>query len=251
MINKKMLQSARKHEVQSKLQDITQVEASQHLASSIPIDLNWTTLTFAFISIHLQMISTILAFKHFHKVLISKNLVPRKNWLRQQNISEGNKRTTIINTQLTNSIGNGLISTISVVQFFDFVNNLWFCFKFFLEIRKPLILVFWLKNSESKEPAVKGRFFSLVIQFCRPFRALEYASMLKQYMTIKYYLFPTKLYLQSSSCQLQTYLQNPQSRMQTIQPFCNDQQCRDDLKLIVCRDQIWPEKFLESNVGCK
>lgn len=127
-INKKMLQSARKHEVQSKLQDITQVEASQHLDSSIPIDLNWTTLTFAFISIHVQMISTILAFKHFHKVWIAKNLVPRKNWLRQQNISGGNERTTIINTQLTNSIGKGLISIISVVQFFDLINNLWFWF---------------------------------------------------------------------------------------------------------------------------
>jgi hypothetical protein len=70
MINKKMIQSARKHEVQSKLQDITQVKASQHLDSSIPIDLNWTTLIFAFISIYVQMISTILAaFKHFHKVL--------------------------------------------------------------------------------------------------------------------------------------------------------------------------------------
>jgi hypothetical protein len=40
MTNKKMLQSARKHEVQSKLKDITQVEASQHLDSSVPIDLN-------------------------------------------------------------------------------------------------------------------------------------------------------------------------------------------------------------------
>jgi hypothetical protein len=30
MINKEVLQSARKHEVESKLQDITQVEASQH-----------------------------------------------------------------------------------------------------------------------------------------------------------------------------------------------------------------------------